>query len=492
MNMKAELPANPRGVMLKILLALCIAFSSVVFGLLAASANPILIGLGIGLVGGVILLATPDISIAIVIVVGLLMGALISFAGHTFDKLTWAISLLGMLLLLPVFPFIARTKQATVPGFVWLAIAFMAYALLATVLQWNTLAESLAGFKRYFQAYGLMLALAFLPLARQHFQRWQKMLLAIALLQFPFALFELLVLVPKRGGLSFDSSTTDVVAGTFGANMEGGSPGIVMVVFLLIVFCFLFSRWRSGLISNSKTLLLSAILLLPIGMGENKVAFLMVPMVWFVLIRHDLARSPVKYFPVLLSGMFLTGVLGYVYVVLIMKSNVLNVVQGTIDYNFGNAGYAFNILNRTTVLSFWWGKQGLHDPIGFFFGNGLGSAFLGQISGHIGWRYPHYGIDLTAASTLLWDLGVIGFAMFGAIFVAAWRTAGKIYRGSHDPEVRADCLAVQAAISLFLLMIIYSQDIINLISMEIVYSVVLGYLAYLYSKHNASIKTIAA
>ena len=491
MNIK-EVLTNPRDVIGKLFIALAVIFSAFLFGLLAVSANPMIIGLGVGIVGGAMLLAIPAVTIEILFTVGLLMGALISFAGTAFGKLPWAMSLLGMFLMLPAFVSVIRKKQKPVPEFVWMAIAFMGYALLATVLHWHSFAEALAGFKRYFQVMGLLIALAFLTFTKERFERWQKILLGIALLQFPFALYELLVLVPKRGGLSHASFTTDVVAGTFGANMEGGSPGMVMVGFLLVVFCFLFSRWRSDLISTSKVLLLSVFVLLPLVMGENKVVVLMLPMIWFVLVRHDLARSPIKYFPVLLSGLFMTLLFGYVYVELIMKSNVMDVIQSTINYNFANGGYGFFYLNRTTVLTFWLSHQGLQEPIGFFFGNGLGSAFLGQISGHVGMRYPHFGIDLTAASTLLWDLGLIGLGMFVAIFVAAWRTAGKIYRESPDAGVKADCLAIQAAISLFLTFVVYSQDIVNLISMEIVYSLVLGYLAYLYSEHSKFSKAMAA
>lgn len=492
MNVKAALLADPRALALKSLFALFMAFLAFLFGMLAVSANPMMIGLGVGLVGGALLLAAPGVSVLILIVVCLVMGALISFAGTAFGKLPWAMSLLGLLLLVPVVLSIAKARRPSVPGFVWLAIAFMGYAVMATALQGNSIAESVAGFKRYFQVFGLMLALALLAFSKQDFLRWQKFLLGIALLQFPFALYELLVLVPQRGGLSKASFTTDVVAGTFGANLEGGSPGMVMVVFLLVVFAFLFSRWRSGLISGPATLFFSLFLILPVGMGENKVVVLMLPMAWFVLVRHDVARSPVKYLPVLLAGLLMTGVLGYVYVELIMKSNISDVIRSTVSYNFADAGYGAFFLNRTTVLTFWFGQQGLHDPTGFFFGNGLGSAFLGQISGHVGMRYPRYGIDLTAASTLLWDLGIIGLVMFVTIFTGAWQTAGKIYRESQDLEIKADCLAVQAGISLFLVLIIYSQDMVNLISMEIVYSVVLGYLAHLYARHAASAKAVSA
>lgn len=485
MSIKAILGASRKDIAIKALIGIFVVFSAFVFGLLAVSANPMMIGLGVGLVGGAFLLAVPKVSVHILLIVGLVMGALVSFAGPVFGKLPWGLSLLGILLLVPVILKIARgASQRGMPAFVWIAITFMVYALVVTVLGWDSFAEALAGFKRYFQAYGLLLALAFLPFTAQDFQRWKSFLIVIALLQLPFALYELLVLVPQRGGLSTASYTTDVVAGTFGANLEGGSPGIIMAVFLIAMFAFVLSHWRSGLIANRHALWLSVLLLLPLGMGESKIVIFMLPMVWFILVRHDVVRSPVKYFPALLSGALLTTLLGYVYVVLIMDSPLMDVVEATISYNFADAGYGMFYLNRTTVLSFWWSKQGMQDPISFFFGNGLGSAFLGQISGHVGMLYPRYGIHLTAASTLLWDLGLIGLVSFCAIFVSAWKAAGRLFRESGDAKVKADALAIQAAISLFLLLIIYSSDIVNLIALEIIYSAILGYLAHLCIQHH--------
>lgn len=480
--------AKSKGLVLKVLIAIFVAFSAFVFGLMAVSANPIMIGLAVGLVGGSFLIAAPKFSVYLLLGVGLVMGALISFAGPVFGKLPWGLSLLGMLLFVPVFLAIVMKNHGKIPLFIWLAIIFMGYALVVTFVGWDSFTEALAGFKRYFQAYGLLLALAFLPFAKDDFNKWQKLLLAIALLQFPFALYELLVLVPQRGGLSTASYTTDVVAGTFGANLEGGSPGIIMAVFLLITFAFVFSRLRSGLINTKAAYILSAFLLLPLGMGESKIVVFLLPMVWLSLMRHDIVRAPIKYFPALLAGGLITTIFGYVYVSLIMDSTLSEVVEATISYNFADAGYGMFYLNRTTVLSFWWANQGMHDPMNFFFGNGLGSAFLGQISGHIGMKYPRYGIDLTAASTLLWDLGLIGLILFTAVFISAWKVAGKLFKESNDVSVKADALAIQAAISLFLVLIIYSQDIVNLIALEIIYSFVLGYLAYLYRVHFRSSK----
>lgn len=480
--MKARM--NPMALLGQIGLLIGIAFFAMIFGLVATTANPMIVVLTIGVVGGIFLIALPKISITLLFSLGLVSGVLVSMIGPLSGKLPWAMALLGMSLLLPALLMMFNKRERKVPWFIWLAFIFMLYAVGSSLLNWSGFAEFVGGFKRYFQVYGLLLALAFLPLTKKDISLWQKVLLGVAVLQLPFALYELIVLVPQRGGLELNSFATDVVAGTFGANMEGGSPNVVMVVFLLIIFSFIFSRWRNGLIDTKWMLGLGFILLLPLGLGETKIAVVMVPMAWFILIRHDAMRSPVKYLPVLAAGALVTLMLLYVYVELIMHSTISEVLEGTISYNFSDGKYGESFLNRTTVLSFWYNQQSLSDPLAFFFGNGIGSSYLGQISGHIGLMFPGYGINLTALSTLLWDLGIVGAIIYIAIFACAWLLANKLYRLTNDTQVKADLLAIQVSIALFVLLIDYSQDMLSLIGLEIIYSCMLGYLAYLYKQHH--------
>ena len=103
---------------------------------------------------------------------------------------------------------------------------------------------------------------------------------------------------------------------------------------------------------------------------------------------------------------------------------------------------------------------------------------------HLGLKYPNYGINLTAVSTLLWDTGLIGLTLYMSMFVTAWFAAGRLYKAVSVPTVKADALAIQAAIALFLLFMFYSDSIVNLVSMEMVYAVVLGYLGYLLNLHS--------
>jgi hypothetical protein len=49
------------------------------------------------------------------------------------------------------------------------------------------------------------------------------------------------------------------------------------------------------------------------------------------------------------------------------------------------------------------------------------------------------------------DTGLIGCILFILVFIAARLAAGRLYREVSDPLVRADALAIQACLTLFLL-----------------------------------------
>ena len=461
--------------------SLLVIFSSLFFGLIASTSSLILFALAAGLLIGLILLFNPAWDIWLLIVLGLTSTAMISFAGpDLYSKLGWGLSLIGFLLWIPSFLVFYETKR--LPLFIGLSFAFVVYAILATLVQWYSFGEFLAGFKRYFQAYGLMFALAIIPFAATRYKRWMTGLLVIGLLQLPLALYERLILVPERGGLASGSDSTDVVAGTFGANLVGGSGNAEMATFLLIILAFLFSRWREKQLSGATLVLIGALIFAPLTLGETKIVVFMLPLIAVILMKNDLRDNPVRFLMIGSVFAVLVAALGYVYVTLIMRETLYEAVHSLILYNFENVGYGTNVLNRTSVLTFWWQQQGFSDPVGFFLGHGLGSAYTPattQLPGHLSLEYPQYGIDLTAASTLLWDLGLVGFLFYLSILAAAWLAARKLYKTSTNPRTRADALAIQASVTLFLPYVFYRNTPVNFLSWEIVIALVLGYLGHL-------------
>lgn len=456
---------------------------ALVFGLIASSGSPLMAGAAVALIVGPLLLLVPELTIWVLLVVGLVLGVL--SGSPKFSKLAWGVSLLSMLLLPPSLINMMWSQKRRLPLFMKLAVLFLVYAVLVTGVNWYSLGEFVAGFKRYFQAFGLMLALSLIVFPPEAYARWKKFLLVVALLQLPVAAFELLVLVPMRGGLAHGSDATDVVAGTFGANLDGGSPNSVMVMFLFIVVAFLMARWRAGLLKTGRFLLLSAICMAPLGMGETKIAVIMLPLVGLSLLRKDLMKAPLRYVPTMLVMALLTMLLGYIYVVVMMNSTPGEVIARSLRYNIGDQGYSEGmVLNRLTSMTFWFQRQG-DDLVSFLIGNGLGSSFSSLTStGHVAAKYPNYGINITAISTLLWDVGMVGCLLFVGMLVTAWFAAGRLHDEVSDPGVKAEALAIQAAIVLFGLGLVYADFIVNLVSLEIVVAVVLGYLSYLMNVHG--------
>lgn len=464
-----------------ILLTVLIGAVAVVFGLISSTANPLFVALAVGLIGGIFLLANPRLIVWIVLIAGLVGGALISLAGPQFSKLPWGVVILSFLLWAPVA--FNLLKGQRIPAFIWLLFVFLLLAVVSSVLQKPALGEFLAGFKRYFQAYGLLFALALIPFAANDMRQWRITVAFIALLQLPFALYERFVLVPLRGGLEGGrAEVTDVVAGTFGANLEGGSPNSLMVAFLLIAIAFVYMRWREGLLPGWKVLLLAVPCFIPLLLGETKIVLVLIPLILLVLHRREAFRRPGVFLLVVFIGAALMTLLAFVYVELMWKRPLIDVVEETVAYNFLHKGHGQAFLNRTTALLFWWQKQSLADPAGFLFGHGIGSAYAGTLSlsvGSFAAKYRGYGIDLTTLSLLLWEVGVIGLVLHLAIFVMAWVAAGRLALTACDPAVRADALAIQAAIAVFLLFHYYTNSIVSLLSGELMVAVILGYLGYL-------------
>lgn len=463
---------------------------AILFGLISTTANYIVISIAVALFSGAFLLARPEWIAWIILSIGLLVVGIAPIYNEKLEKIGWAISALCFVLMLVAF-FKAVTSpeiRKNTPPFIWLLLVFIIYAALNSLFQWHSAEELIGGFKRYFQMWGLLFALCWMAFDERHIRRWQGFFLIVALVQLPFAVYEHIALVPVREGMQHslpDMVPIDVVGGTFGSTLYGGGNSGEMATFLVIVLAFLMARRMEKVVSTGSLVLLIPWVLAPLFLGETKAVIIMLPMMLAVLNRRKLLIKPhyalmlVAVCALLLAGM------AYAYES-VMHIPLDKLFRTTLEYNLYNKGYGGNFLNRTTVLTFWAGHQGAHDPIAFLFGNGLGSSHQ-QTGGHLDIRYFRYGIGLTAVSTLLWDMGILGCALFAAILVSAWQAAGQVYRKSTEPMIRADAIAIQASLSLFFFHIFYRIELLENIAVQIVFASMLGYLAYLYRRYTGSV-----
>jgi hypothetical protein len=203
-----------------------------------------------------------------------------------------------------------------------------------------------------------------------------------------------------------------------------------------------------------------------------------------MLYRKQLVSRPVGALAALAFGLISTVAVTYFYLEIIDRS-LESAIQDTLKYNIGDVGYGGLVLNRSTVLTFWFDRQGLHDPISAVLGNGLGAA-SDSTDGYISTRYRGFGIGLTAASMLLWEQGVVGFLLFISILALAWRSTNRLLSDAAPPSVRADGAAIQAALSIFFVYVFYRVTLLESLPFQIVFASVLGYLAWLCRQYGDS------
>lgn len=483
--------ASPLGVWGLVGVLLVASVLAVFFGLIAVTANIILIALAVSLLAGTLLLGKPTWTMWLILSLGLLVsGVLPLFLEFIATKASWGVSILGFVLLASVFFKVATNPGLAkdTPGFVWVALVFMLLAVINSLAHWQGIAVFIGGFKRYFQVWGLLFAMSWLVLDQNLIRRFLGFILIVALIQFPFALYELIKLVPIREGLvsAYPGMVPiDVVAGTFGATLHGGGASGQMATFLIIVFAFLLARWNENALPVGRLVILSVFVLTPLFLGETKIVVILLPLMFLVLYRKEIIIRPHYALLGLAVMSVMTIAAGYIYLGH-SKGDLYSQIADTLSYNVYERGYGGYVLNRTTVFPFWLEHQGVNNPVSFFFGNGLGSvqSVYGSFTpGYIAMQYPSYGLGLNAGSTLLWDTGIFGFGLFLLTLGLAWLSANRLRRESTSPTTRADALAIQAALVLLSVHLSYSLALLDLLSFQIIFMMLLGYLAWLHRQH---------
>lgn len=459
------------------------------FGLVAVSGNPVFVALSAALVLGPLLLVSPVATVWAFLVGGLLFAGVVPlFAGNVGSRIAWAVSGLGFLLMALALIRVLldpKTRRHT-PGFVWLLLAFVAYTLFNALVQGSGVYEFASGFKRYHQAVGLTLALAWLGFSAREVHRWRRFFVVVVIAQLPLALVQLLHFVPIREGLRrlYPSLVpVDVVAGTFGSGLLGGGANSAMAAFLVVALGFVIAFRREGLLSRAQMWLLLPFVLLPLTMGETKIVVVLLPIVFLTMFGRRLLRRPLLGTLGLVLGMLMTVGAAVIYIYM-LPGAPQDRIANTIAYNFGDRGYGTSFLNRTTVLSFWAKQQDLSKPIESVMGHGLGTAH-DVTGGSVARRYPGYGIGMTTLSLLLWEQGLFGVLLFGGIWILALRTATRLRRTALDPGERAGLSGAVASLWVFGVYFIYHDLPVESLPYQVFSAAVLGYIAWVHRQRLA-------
>lgn len=460
--------------------------AGLIAGYVIASGKPIPIALTLGTIAGIALLGALPLVIWIILAGVLLVSGPVAMFVPDLEKASWLFALLGFFLTgaAMLYPAVGRHRfDRPLPAFVIMAILLFVYGLLSLAYSGGPILEGVKAGKRYFQFFGLLFVLAVIPFPPDLVRRWWGFLVALAMLQLPFAAYQRIVLVPMRENMP-GVVPVDIVVGTMEGSLTGGGNSSVMALLLVFVLSYLIAAYRDGILS-ARRLLFSAILVTaPMPLGEVTLLIILLPLALVAVHFDFIRRRAFRFLLIVLLAAALVVATGWMFLAINAKpgQTVSNMIEAIIAYNFGSTGYyGGNSLNRTTVYSYWLRHQSLSDPVSLFFGHGLGSAFGGvgePNPGHMDVAHAHKYIGLTTASSVLWDLGLVGLVLLVGLCLSAAHYASQLTALARPGFDRASCRALNAMTLMLLAMLFYSDGPIAVPSLEVLMALSIGLIAW--------------
>ena len=462
-------------------------------GLVVATGNLILIALVLGGIAGVLLLNALPIAVWLILIGVFLINGPVGYFSPGMAKISWLFSLLGIFMAGAAMLYTvagSRHFQRPMPPFIYTSLAFIVLAVASGLMSDGPITEVAAGAKRYFQFWGVMFLMAVVPFSEKQVRNWLLFILGVGLMQLPFTLYQRVVLVP--GVMGYDKPgfvPFDIIVGTFEGSMTGGGASSIMAMLQVMVLFAVFYAWREKLLNGFWTLLLTVALLVPLGLGETKVVLIMMPVVLFAAYFDLVAKRPLAFLGIVVATLFFGAILGYFYFVVQTSGDIANMsfdenLRDTIEYNFGNRGYYATGVNRLTAVPYWFESQSWNDPIETLFGTGVGSSYgvdgLVPDPGHMFLAHPGMYIDLLTTSTVLWDFGIVGFILYFMIIFGAMRSVAKCFAEATTAWDRLLCRMLMASLAVTLLMAVYSNSAVVLVSHAFIVSLTLGLVAWRY------------
>lgn len=410
---------NPSAVNAGIIVTLAIASIIAVFsGMLLSVGFLLPIGLIAAAVVGSILLFNPRKLFWLSLVFSLVIcGCLEFFAG--IGQANWIASILAAAML-PATALIhnaqRRQHNRNNGGFIVLILLYIFTLLLGSIVNKIPLNQFIVGMRSYLPYIGVAAILASGIFSKTDGRRIVWGVMIIALIQWPFAVFELLLVGPWRQTLRGAVGREDeVVVGTFGGNLITGGYTGEMAVFLVTALAFTFSLWHNKQIRTKTAVLFGLGLFLPILLAETKIAFLLFPVLIFVVAHKSILANGKSLFSFIIVVAAFLAALGMVYTYKYWDAGGPGAMHD-FTYSF-DPDFMVSETHRGRVRALiHWYDNHIHKnfSIQSLFGHGVASTLESSMTIGEGSAVQYYGLglDAHAANRLLWDNGLIGFIAF--------------------------------------------------------------------------------
>lgn len=420
----------------------------------------------------------------------LLVGQLFYFGG--FGQAVWiSFGLGGLLFAKWILAWFDSSQSRRLSVLGALAGLFLFSVVFSAVINLSPVLQAVAGGKNLVGLWGVFLVLGAGLVATTTVRRIWKSFFWILLFQVPVVVYQYFVVAPSR--TRFGSTTGgvewDAVVGGFGGDPDGGGYSGGMAFFVCVAVAFAVACYRRGLIGAFRLWVAVAAGLVSVGLAEVKVVVVLVPVAAIVMLAPHIKRRPLIVMlgiPVaLVAGvlvLFAYESLHYGNSGTTTNGGPAEIVERAFSYSLDpeHINYRTREMGRVAALKLWWQEHSLSEPGEWLFGHGPGASRGNSIvgAGEAARRYP-FLIDRSAATQLLWDVGIIGFlAYMSACMIGALKAAKLASTPGLDKLDAAILESSAAGLAMLVIMMFYGRDPLEAPAVSVLIMLMLGYVVF--------------
>ncbi|MEM1230027.1 MAG: hypothetical protein AAGI15_05775 [Pseudomonadota bacterium] len=397
----------------------------------------------------------------------------------------------GVLLLFGIIQRMQTTERsAPISGISAGLALLLVVSLVSLAINFDSLRAAFNAMQGYFQVSALFIALILVQWRRDTLtDRLPPLLLAIAILQLPFALHQLIAIVPTRQGLGNGVVAVDIISGTFGGSRTGGGANALLALYQVIVVTGLLAYSKERRLRGWQLVLGGGALLAPMLFNAAKVVVLYLPIAFLLVYWQDARKQPLRF---LGGGLLTTGMVWLLLNSIATTGPLERRVEGpgdllsyvierqTASTSERDSDYAG--LSRWTALTFWVEEHKDQNPAYAFLGHGPGATRV-QRAGLIDTeslaetRYGGLEIGVTAVAALLWEVGLVGLLVVLGVLYTAFRQASTLarYYRTRDRRRSAIFSALSAAFVLLIVSLFHKDFLVYHLPFQTLFALLLGY-----------------
>lgn len=341
-------------------------------------------------------------------------------------------------------------RRGPIAPFIALIVLFAFWVVVVAVLNEQEPLQFLIASRHYLHLWSLMLGCMWVLDGEKHFIRVWQFLVAVAVLQLPFSIYEYVVFGGRM--VQHGEKSWDAVVGTFGGLEEGGGQSATMGFFLVFSIILALTMGRVRALPRWLAYLTVLACLASMALAEVKVMVLVyLPMAVVLAFRRDLARNPAR-FLALVAGAAATGALimsAYVMIhyqrvapgaAVSAESTLREVLHREVDPDFYDPRRG--TMGKIALVFHWWRRNNFDDPIKFAAGHGAGSTLISRFYVAEVVKENQVRVDRHIISILLWETGLTGLVIFAALLGSGALTSFRLAKDPRIPEVSRAMLDV--------------------------------------------------